>query len=157
MDNLSFFLSVASSLVVLIILAYGAHSDVYTRKSPKWIWNAMFPIVGSTTLSWYIWNLYTNGLDSILTYLISSVIFSMFCLFMAYRRGNGGDWRALFYICLFTPWIASTTLLLTGVFGCAQVFVDWLRGSKLKSALMVSITLAFFTAFLGYVYIVMVI
>jgi hypothetical protein len=76
---------------------------------------------------------------------------------MAYRRGNGGDWRALFYICLFTPWIASTTLLLTGVFGCAQVFVDWLRGSKLKSALMVSITLAFFTAFLGYVYIVMVI
>ena len=141
MDSTEIF-PILSFFIILIALGYGAWCDVQCRKSPKWIWADCFPFALFTTTAWYI-TLYMKGIEAFLSVFVISIILCPFCMIMAFRRGNGGDWRALFYICLLTPWLAPVTLLSAGLIGLVQCGVDHLRKSPIKSAWMVSITLGF--------------
>jgi hypothetical protein len=135
-----------SATLVLFALSYGSWMDIHYRKFPKWIWSFVAPPAAITTLFWYGTTIYENGLNAILAPFLTSVILCLLCFIMAHRMGNGGDWRALFYISLLTPWFAPLTLILSCVFGIIQVTIDWLRKSPIKSAWTVSITLAFVVA-----------
>lgn len=150
MDTIIIF-PLISSTIVFFALGVGAYFDIRCRRSPKWVWTVSAPIALVFTLLWYIINFYWNGINAVLSVFILSMILCPFCMIMAYRRGNGGDWRALFYISLITPWLAPVTLLMSPLFGLVQVGVDWLRKSPVKSAWMVSITLAYFAAIVLYI------
>jgi hypothetical protein len=152
MDNLTI-LQILSAGIVLIALSYSSWMDIHTRTAPKWIWTIVMPFALVTTSIWYISAWYWNGLLAILPVFITTVILSLFCYWMAHRRGNGGDWRALYYISLLTPWFAPLTLLFACLVGFVQVSVDWFRKSPIKSAWMVSITIGFVLAVVAKVFI----
>ena len=141
MDSADIF-PILSFFIILIALGYGAWCDVKCRKAPKWIWTICTPFCLFTTTIWYI-ILYMKGIEAFLSVFVISIILCPFCWVMSYRMGNGGDWRAFFYISLFTPWLAPATLLGAGFIGLVQCLIDHLRKSPIDSAWMVSITLAY--------------
>jgi len=136
--------------MVLVALVYGAWNDIKTRTSPKWIWNLLTPFAGISTLIWYIADLDYGGVNAVLPVFLLSIILCAFSVVMGYRMGNGGDWRALFYISLLTPWITTSTITLSCILGLVQILVDKIRGSKIDSAWMISITLSF--VIIGFLY-----
>jgi hypothetical protein len=152
MDNLTI-IQLLSAGIVLVALSYSSWTDIHTRTAPKWIWAVVFPFALVTTSLWYISAWYWNGFIAVLPVFITSTILSLFCFWMAHRRGNGGDWRALYYIALLTPWFAPLTLVFACLVGFIQVGIDWFRKSPVKSAWMVSITLAFVISVMAKVFI----
>jgi hypothetical protein len=152
MDNL-LIIQLLSAGIVLVALSYSSWTDIHTRKAPKWIWTIVFPFALVTTSLWYISAWYWNGFNAILPAFLTSVILSLFCFWMAHRRGNGGDWRALYYVSLLTPWFAPLTLVFACLVGFIQIGVDWYRKSPIKSAWMVSITIGFVLAIIAKVFI----
>jgi hypothetical protein len=154
MDNLILLALISiSAVTVFTALVYGLVMDIHTRTFPKWIWKYVLLPASVCTILWYIILYYQQGFAAVLPTFLTSVIFCTFCWVMAYKMGSGGDWRALFYISLLTPWFADTTLFLSCLYGILQVCIDKFRGSKLGSAWMVSITLAFITSVGTYLYI----
>jgi Flp pilus assembly protein protease CpaA len=152
MDNL-LIIQLMSAVLVLVALSYSSWMDIHTRTAPKWIWSVVFPFALVTTLSWYISAWYWNGFNAILPVFLTSLILSLFCFWMAHRMGNGGDWRALYYVSLLTPWFAPLTLVFACLVGFVQVGVDWYRKSPIKSAWMVSITIGFVLSVVAKVFI----
>jgi hypothetical protein len=151
MDVLIIF-ELSSALIVLIALCYGSWTDIHSRTSPKWIWNIVTPFAALSTFCWYVMVWYWNGFSAILPVVITSAIFSLFCFVMAHHR-SGGDWRALFYISVLTPWFVVLTLILACLVGFVQVGIDWVRKSPVKSAWLVSITVAFVISVVAKVFI----
>jgi hypothetical protein len=75
-------------------------------------------------------------------------------MYMGFRMGNGGDWRALFFVSLLTPWIAPLTIMCSAILGVIQVMIDTFRyGKEYSSAWMVSIAASFGIASLAYLFI----
>lgn len=141
-----------SILVLIPALLHGTYFDIKTRTAPKYIWTLFAPVGLFFTLLWYVYNFYWNGFNAILPVFVTGLILSTFCMIMAYRRGNGGDWRALFWICVIVPWVAIYAVLLSAVFGCVQSAVDKFILKKTKGmAWMVSITAAYLVSAILYV------
>jgi hypothetical protein len=149
MDNISIFILI-SCFLVLIALVHGAENDVKIRKAPKWIWKLVALPAAFSTILWYITEFHQTYLTVVIPLIVTSCIFAVASVIMAFKQGNGGDWRALFYISILTPWVLPGVFLLACGFGVIQVIIDKLRNSKQGSAWMVSITLGFVVSFCYY-------
>jgi hypothetical protein len=152
MDNLHI-IQILSAGLVLVALFYSSYTDIHTRKAPKWIWAIVFPFALVITSLWYISAWYWNGFIAVLPVFLTSAILSLFCWFMAHRMRNGGDWRALYYVSVLTPWFAPLTLIFACLVGLIQTGIDWYRESPVKSAWMVSITIGFIFSVIAKVFI----
>jgi hypothetical protein len=142
MDNSTIFILI-SCVLVFIALVHGSINDIKNRKAPKWIWKVVgLPAAISTSL-WYISEFYKTDLTVVLPIIITSTVFALLAVIMAFKQGNGGDWRALFYVSILTPWVLPTVFLLSCGFGIIQILIDKFCKSKQKSAWMISITLGF--------------
>lgn len=144
-------LALISAGIVSIALLHGAYWDIKTRTAPKEIWWKVLPFALFFTFLWYCLTFAQNGFNGVLGTFLISAILCPFTVFMGYRMGNGGDWRALFYIALLVPFYAVIAWLLAAVFGVLQVLIDKMRMTKLeyakrKTAWMISITVGFVLA-----------
>jgi hypothetical protein len=138
-----------SGICVLIGLLHGAYYDIKIRKAPKQIWKFVAPISAISTILWYILEFQQTYLTVVVPLIITSSILSLATVIMGFKQGNGGDWRALFYVSILTPWVAPFTFVLSCVFGICQVGIDKIRKSPLKSAWLISITVGYFVSY-GY-------
>lgn len=143
-----------SALTVFTSLILGAYEDIKTRRAPKWIWLSSAPIALVATLLWYYQTAVYIDASLAMEAFLTSVILCPFCMFMGFRRGNGGDWRSLFYVSLLTPWFAPVAILGAGLFGVLQIGTDYIRfGKDYKSPWMVSILAGFGMSILAYLFI----
>jgi hypothetical protein len=146
MDNPTTFILI-SYFSVFVALVHGSYYDIRFRKAPKWIWRFMGIPAALSTFLWYISQ---PDLTVVLPIIITSSVFAILSIIMAFKQGNGGDWRALFYVSILTPWVLPIVFLLSCGFGVIQVGIDKLCKSKQKSAWMISITLSFVVSCIYY-------
>ena len=142
MDNL-LLLPFISGFCVLIGLVYGSYYDIKYRISPKWIWKFIAPISLIFTILWYIGEFQQTRFTVIIPVIITSCVFILLSIIMAFKQGNGGDWRALFYISLLTPWVIISVFITSCVFGVLQIGIAKLRKIETPVPWMVGITLGF--------------
>ncbi len=141
-------LALISAGIVSVALLHGAYWDIKTRTAPKEIWWRVLPFALFFTFLWYCLTFAQNGLNGVLGTFLISMILCPVAMWMGYRMGSGGDWRALYFVALITPFFAPLTWLLAVVLGVLQVLLDKIRKAPQESAWMVSIALAFVCAIL---------
>lgn len=136
-------LSFATSCFVAIALLHGAYWDIKTRTAPKEIWNKILPFAIFPLFLWYLLCFIWNGINSVLSVFLVSAILCPVAMLFGYRMGNGGDWRAMFYIALLCPMYAMLAWIMACIFGVIQVGIDGIMKSPQKSAWMISIFIGF--------------
>jgi hypothetical protein len=110
-------IAIAASLVIIPSLIAGAYSDYKTRTFPKEYWRWTAPVGGFVTIFLYL-IMIADGLWMIPMFLIIiSVVVSIVCYYMGLNFGSGGDWRALIYISLITPWLIVATVVASVIVG----------------------------------------
>jgi len=154
MDTPIIFASI-SALIVIVALSIGTYQDIKTRRSEIWVWRVTAPFAVIATLLWYGATLMYGDPVLALIAFGTSAILCPFCVYMGFRMGNGGDWRALFYISLLTPWLAPLAMICSAIFGFVQVTIDVIRFNRpdYNSPWMVAITAAFLVSLSAYIFI----
>jgi len=105
MERVYAILTTLSALFVLSALIPGALSDIKTRTFPAKYWEWPSRVAGVCTIMLYLTMISTGNLEYVAVIIALSIVATLACFFCGYRFGSGGDWRALAYIALLTPWL----------------------------------------------------
>ena len=74
--------------------------------------------------------MFSNGFYELLFVLITgSIVCAVICLVIGYRYGSGGDWRAMAYISILTPWLLPAFVVSTMIFSFIIAIVALIRPS----------------------------
>ena len=125
-------LAILAMVCLIPTLIAGAISDYRTRTFPKEYWKYTAPIGGFFTFLCYMVMLSEGQLVLVAALVVQTFIIVTFCLFMGYRYGSGGDWRAMAYIAAISPRIAFATIVLSVVFGAIMAMVQLCRKDNLS-------------------------
>ena len=105
---------ILGGLLLGFILYRGAKSDLSNRTFPKEYFDKnIVYICGFFTAITYLSLIASGFWGKAVVYFFISVIAAIVFWFMGLRFGSGGDWRAMIYIALFSPFILLSTCIIT--------------------------------------------
>jgi hypothetical protein len=121
MPDLSFILTVLAAACLVPSLYKGAVQDMkefrFSEKHFDSLWiNAAFILL---ILAYLL--MFCEGMwYTIVSWAVLSIVATLIFLFIAFRYGGGGDWRAMIYIVWIAPFFMFHTLIAIGLCGIAQ-------------------------------------
>lgn len=102
---------IAAALCIIPSLVAGAIKDIKERRFPKEYWKWTPKIAGMFTFFAYLLIFMETGFYTPATWLAFSIVCVMVFYAAGIRFGSGGDWRALIYIALISPWLLPITVI----------------------------------------------
>lgn len=119
MDGMPFKLAVLAALCIIPTLFAGAVRDVTDRKFPAKYWE-WWPVKAAAIVVFieYLVIISDRNYTLAISLFAISIVAALVCLFVGYRYGSGGDWRAAAYVAIISPWLMPAFI----IFGILAAF-----------------------------------